>query len=419
MVLPFPQHIQLLSNGTGTFTFADLAGNSGSVDYAVTNIDTAKILADVTYTPFTPTSGDVLAEVYFNKSGVVITNTNFAPCEGGETEVKNKACTFTGNATFTFTFQDIAGNTGSKEAKVTRIDKQAPIATITYSPNVLTYDSVVATVTLNETGTVEGRQKINATTSSKTYSDNATGEVYFYDAVGNRSFTTFTISWIMQYVGGGSLSKDRCPSGDFSPSYYDGSCGVPPSSGEEESSDENEHSSASEQPVSSDEEGYGIYERAKANALTSMPTYEAFRSDDVITRAEMAKVIVKYAKMTPPTLRATSSVCTFTDLDQAPADLQPFIVQACVLGLMGYYSDGITIKSSFSPNDFLTRAEVGVILSRLLRGNKYAGTEENWYRRHLQALREEEIMQYIDAPMMQELRGNVFLMLMRISGHSG
>jgi hypothetical protein len=34
---------------------------------------------------------------------------------------------------------------------------------------------------------------------------------------------------------------------------------------------------------------------------------------------------------------------------------------------MGYYSDGKTIKPTFNVNNEMTRAEVGVILSRMLR----------------------------------------------------
>ncbi|MDR0859681.1 MAG: hypothetical protein LBO09_01495 [Candidatus Peribacteria bacterium] len=50
----------------------------------------------------------------------------------------------------------------------------------------------------------------------------------------------------------------------------------------------------------------------------------------------------------------------------------------------------------------------------MLRGNTYAGTEEQWYQKHLEALREKGIMKLIDTPMMLELRGNMFIMLMRM-----
>jgi hypothetical protein len=51
----------------------------------------------------------------------------------------------------------------------------------------------------------------------------------------------------------------------------------------------------------------------------------------------------------------------------------------------------------------------------LLRGTTYAGDEEHWYQKHLEALRENKIMNYITVPTMLELRGNMFIMLMRMS----
>jgi len=82
---------------------------------------------------------------------------------------------------------------------------------------------------------------------------------------------------------------------------------------------------------------------------------------------------------------------------------------------MGYYSDGITIQPNFRPNDILTRAEAGTLLSRLLRGTTYASNEIHWYEKHLQALKDHNIMYYITTPMMQEIRGNMFIMLMGLS----
>jgi hypothetical protein len=82
---------------------------------------------------------------------------------------------------------------------------------------------------------------------------------------------------------------------------------------------------------------------------------------------------------------------------------------------MGMQGDGVQVKTDFIPNTVLMRAEAGTILSRLLRGTQYATTEANRYQKHLEALREEEIMKSISTPMMKELRGNMFIMLMRMS----
>jgi hypothetical protein len=67
-VLPYPQSISLNANGTGDFFFTDLAGNTGSIDYEVSNIDATNIVASINYTPTATTTGNVTATISFNKS---------------------------------------------------------------------------------------------------------------------------------------------------------------------------------------------------------------------------------------------------------------------------------------------------------------------------------------------------------------
>jgi hypothetical protein len=147
-----------------------------------------------------------------------------------------------------------------------------------------------------------------------------------------------------------------------------------------------------------------------------MSTFEEARTSDTITRAEMAKVIVKYADnvlgITPPSLRDTSSItCTFSDLNQTNEELQTYIIQACELGLMGLNADGVTPKKYFIPNEPITLAEVATTISRLLRSNTYRGIEEWWYHSHLLALQKADIIPRNIDPMRPEPRGNVLLIL--------
>ncbi|MDR3168777.1 MAG: hypothetical protein LBU27_03310 [Candidatus Peribacteria bacterium] len=110
------------------------------------------------------------------------------------------------------------------------------------------------------------------------------------------------------------------------------------------------------------------------------------------------------------------TVCTqFTDLHQINLDLQPYVVESFQLGLMGMNGDGIGVQEAFFPERTITRAEVGTILSRLLRGTTYATQlgDETYYGRHLQALKNAGIMKVISQSEMVELRGNILLMLLR------
>ncbi|MDR3168188.1 MAG: hypothetical protein LBU27_00005, partial [Candidatus Peribacteria bacterium] len=79
------------------------------------------------------------------------------------------------------------------------------------------------------------------------------------------------------------------------------------------------------------------------------------------------------------------------------------------------HGDGIQVQDVFFPTRTITRAEVGTVLSRLLRGTKYATQlgDATYYGRHLQALKEAGIMKIISRPEMIELRGNIFVLLLR------
>jgi hypothetical protein len=62
--------------------------------------------------------------------------------------------TYTGNATETLAFTDLAGNAGSTGILIDRIDTTVPTATIAYSTTGATNQPVAAFLTLSETGTV-------------------------------------------------------------------------------------------------------------------------------------------------------------------------------------------------------------------------------------------------------------------------
>jgi hypothetical protein len=194
------------------------------------------------------------------------------------------------------------------------------------------------------------------------------------------------------------LKSDYCPYGDNSPSYYDGVCH---SENDHASAEENEDSSQAQNDqngdssqAQNDQNGdssqaqnvrRNLYERAKKFKLTDKQTYEEAKLEDGITRAEMAKIIVSYidSSQAQNDTDNNDKYSSFTDLNQVNAELQSYIIKACEYGLMGYYSDGETTKERFFPNGDITRAEVATIISRMLRGNIYKGTEEERYQKHL------------------------------------
>jgi hypothetical protein len=91
-----------------------------------------------------------------------------------------------------------------------------------------------------------------------------------------------------------------------------------------------------------------------------MRTIQKARIHDGITRAEMAKIVSVYSKnILGKDIPNKKPLCkAFNDMNTVNTELQGHIVSACELDLMGYYSNGTTIKPQFDPNDLITRAEV-------------------------------------------------------------
>jgi hypothetical protein len=69
-----------------------------------------------------------------------------------ETITGTTSHTFTGNGSYAFNFQDLAGNTAVVTGTVTWIDTTPVTGSISYVPATATNQNVVATLSLNKTG---------------------------------------------------------------------------------------------------------------------------------------------------------------------------------------------------------------------------------------------------------------------------
>ena len=151
------------------------------------------------------------------------------------------------------------------------------------------------------------------------------------------------------------------------------------------------------------------YNRAYENWITTQDTIQKANMNWNLTRAELAKMISNYAINILWQQRDVNKVCKFDDVsDNLNSQYDNWITYACQLWLMG--SD----IEKFRPNDWVTRAEFGTVLSRTLRWAK----NEWWspyYENHLKALKSEWIMNNISSPNSNEIRWYVMLMLMRSS----
>ncbi|MCX6822886.1 MAG: S-layer homology domain-containing protein [candidate division SR1 bacterium] len=212
--------------------------------------------------------------------------------------------------------------------------------------------------------------------------------------------------------GGSNPSKDICPNGDFSANFYDGNCGKARivnviSTGEIENN--------LLSPGAYTQEYVDAYSFAFTNGMISAQTIDDANMKGALTRAAMAQMISNFAINVLKKSASTSAECSFSDIGNLSKASQDNILLACELGLMGYASDGVTVNDTFKPNQVVSRAQFGTILSRLLRGTKY-NNGSPYYQNHLNALKDLGIMTKIATPSQKEIRGSALVMLQRTSG---
>ena len=223
--------------------------------------------------------------------------------------------------------------------------------------------------------------------------------------------STSSSNW-SHWWGGSTISKDNCPNGDFSDSYYDGTCGTRPQNDKEVSSWMNEEVVESSEEISSLEwqgnnELQTAYEFAYKNWITTMDTIEDADMMWNLNRISMAKMLSKYAINVLWKKPANIVVPQFSDItDELNAKYDYWVTLAYQLWIMWINMP----DNKFRPFDLVTRAEFVTALSRLLYDTEDG--EILYYSTHMELLNKMWIITVTD-PDMKELRWYVMLMLMR------
>ena len=153
------------------------------------------------------------------------------------------------------------------------------------------------------------------------------------------------------------------------------------------------------------------YEWAYEHNITTISSLDEANPDWTVTRGHLAKMVVNYATniLWREIPEKIPSYCRWNDrkTDRESEEIKDYAVKSCALWLMWLDME------KFLPNMEVTRAQFGTIMSRLLWWKKYAWWTP-YYRKHLNALKENNIMTQIENPEKRvELRQWVWLMLMR------
>ena len=212
------------------------------------------------------------------------------------------------------------------------------------------------------------------------------------------------------------FEKDNCPNGDFSSDLYDWSCGSYREA-------EEEHSAAWENPCSTAWSNYSdelnwAYTYACWVGITTMPEIDSADMMGSLLRKHLAKMISEFSVKIMWSEIDYSKDCSFDDMSKESKEMQYYAELSCRLWLMWLHADWVTVKDSFDPNEYVTRAQFWTVISRMLRRTTYAANSwELYYIHHLEALRKNEIMTeiYGNWPDSIELRWWVMLMLKRIN----
>ena len=277
-----------------------------------------------------------------------------------------------------------------------------PSCEIEYNPKDETYWNVLSKVICNYKSKILN----NSGEDSYLFQTNWTYD-FEYEDVFWKTWTLWAkVDWIKErsswwWGGGSSLRKDDCPNGDFSPSYYDWTCGK-------------KEISEDEQNISEDWEKDELqiaYERAYENKITTMDTIEKANLDWNLTRIAMAKMLSQYAINILWMEPDESRIAEFSDVDEnLDSEYDDWVTLAYKLWIMWINMP----DERFRPFDLVPRAEFVTALSRMKYGTpdgKYSGTVK-YYINHMNKLEQEKIITVTD-PEMKELRGYVMLMLMR------
>jgi len=215
---------------------------------------------------------------------------------------------------------------------------------------------------------------------------------------------------------------DNCPDGDNSGDLYDGDCGeYSEVENDDEEYDPNDNwgwGSCDTVWSKYSEELNQAYTFACNMWITTMPTIDTADMMWPLLRKHLAKMISEFSMGVLWNSPEMTKRCEFSDMDNESQEMQYYAKTSCQLYLMWLHPDWVTPKDVFDPNEIVTRAQFGTVLSRLLWQLTYAvGPNDIFYIKHLEALKNNAIMTQIygEWPSRQELRWRVMLMLMRVN----
>lgn len=158
------------------------------------------------------------------------------------------------------------------------------------------------------------------------------------------------------------------------------------------------------------QEMFDAYNRAFNNWITTIDDIDKAKLNKKITRAELAKMIVKFMSWNLQKEPIITETANYKDVDSENlGDLAWYIQLAYQYQIMGIKADW-TPTEKFNPNKTVTRAEFATVLSRVLYGSRYNQSGINYYEQHIEALEKANILSNTN-PNLIEARWRIITML--------
>lgn len=167
-------------NGEFTFEYVDSQGNKGTTGVVVDWIDKEAPIVEFEYSTTDFTNQDVTVTLIANEEITILNN-------------PSNTYTFTQNGEFTFEYVDKVGNVGSATAKVSWINKQAPVINVSYSTTNKTYNNVIASISLSDGITITNNEGSNI----YVFKDNGEFTFEYVDKYGNKGYAVAKVDWIL------------------------------------------------------------------------------------------------------------------------------------------------------------------------------------------------------------------------------
>ena len=162
-----------------------------------------------------------------------------------------------------------------------------------------------------------------------------------------------------------------------------------------------------EKPGMTEEEELELaYQWAYDNKITSQATIEMANLNSYVTRWQLAKMMSSFSANILNKEPDTWVNCEFDDVGDSDPYVKLGIIQACQFWLMWQ-----NVKK-FRPNDTVTLWEFWVILTRSIWWDDFQWGEP-YYKKSLEALNKLWIINDISAPLVDQKRGWIMVMLMR------